>query len=124
MDALFPKLLLLTLGLLLPFQKRIAFYYAMVTSEDVETQRRGAVLIYTMLGKQRLEYSRHNVSVVASLQTGLPVRLSGIHVCIDNVKLRPLLDLATFILEKAIMIRIRHHFGMYLNVASWNIGPS
>jgi hypothetical protein len=94
-----------------PQQERIFWYMAISASEDEETQLRGVVLVYYSNGPRKKVKNKRGVYYLVSLLGAVPIRIVAIHVCYDDVALRPFFNMGTFILENTIRIRLRFHVG-------------
>jgi hypothetical protein len=85
----------------------------MTSAEDEETQLKGCLFIYYAMRSGKQTYSRPSVSKMVWMTRIVPLRIVGVHACYDNPVLRPFLDLGAFIMENALRVRMRHHFGKY-----------
>ena len=86
----------------------------MVALEDEETGRKGCIFIYYCMDlKESQKLQRSSVSKMVWTTRSVPLRIAGVHVCFQDPVIRPLFDIATFLVESTIRVRMRFHFGMY-----------
>lgn len=78
---------------------------------DELSQKRGAVLIWYCITKERLNYSQADTGKSISLVRSLPIRLAGIHLLSNDVGIKPILNFAAYLLENKIRVRVKFHFG-------------
>jgi hypothetical protein len=89
--------------------KRSFWYIAMSALEDEETQKRGIVFLSYTVGTPILQKS--SVFQLASIFRVIPLRVVGIHVCVDDPKVQVLARLATLMIDPRHRVRFRCHCG-------------
>ena len=83
----------------------------MVTIEDEESQKKGAVNVIYGVGQKG--FSRDSSWKATSLLKAIPVRVEAIHVCHDSLLLSPLVVLAKLATSAFNRFRFRSHYGTY-----------
>jgi hypothetical protein len=83
----------------------------MTALEDEETQLRGIVCVYYALGPQQRMYRYSFASKIPKVAKVLPLRIVALHGCYSDPKLSPFLDVAAFVMEKTLRVRLRFHTG-------------
>ncbi|KAL3925547.1 MAG: hypothetical protein SGARI_005823 [Bacillariaceae sp.] len=89
---------------------RAFFYMIMVAIQDVETQRKGLLMIGVNVGPNRL-IDRKLPWNVHKVRQALPVRIMGIHYCYDDVRMMPMLTIGMLVSNAATRVRFRAHYG-------------
>ena len=108
-------------------QVRRWFYLLMnIPKYDIETQRKGAVIIFHMMGglgpaswtiSERFRYS--------ILTHAVPVMFSAVHICYDSELWRPMLTLSKLVVDRHSTMRLREHCCKYYShCPSWFIDYS
>jgi hypothetical protein len=88
---------------------RSFWYMAMTALEDEETQKQGIVFLSYAVGQPVLQ--RSGVFKLSNIFSVLPLRIVGIHVCVDDPKARLLATFATLLIESRHRVRFRCHCG-------------
>ena len=84
-------------------------------SEDVETQRKGAVLVlYALNQQQKVRGSKVSKGIrkIAESASALPTAIVGVHWCYENLAWMPALSVAQISCNLFLQLRFRAHFGM------------
>mmetsp|Transcript_5178 Transcript_5178/g.15076 ORF Transcript_5178/g.15076 Transcript_5178/m.15076 type:complete len:475 (-) Transcript_5178:145-1569(-) len=97
---------------------RTIFLVLMFALNDVQTQKRGIVAIPYNIGymSQTQQGDRTVVLNNTKLVISLPLRLTAVHYCYNDEKLRSLFFYAMYVFEKAARIRARFHCGTDMEV--------
>jgi hypothetical protein len=106
------KKLYLTLSLSTTFlmQLRAIWYIAMVATEDIDTQRRGIVLVFYKTGPNQKQNRRAGWRL-PRLTFALPGRAVACHFCYDDKKFNPILSLVLLSLKRSLRARVKIHHG-------------
>lgn len=91
----------------------------MVLTDDVETQKKGIVLVSWTVGNRNTQISENEIessklgvwSMVKLAMTAVPARHEAIHFCYDNLIFAPLFALVKVSLSLYLRIRVRSHYG-------------
>ena len=86
----------------------------MVLSEDLETQRRGAVgIIYTLNQQQTKKgfEGRNKIQDISEMLRSLPMPIASIHFCYDSLAWLPVLSIAQLSSNLFLQLRFRAHYG-------------
>ena len=81
----------------------------MTALQDEEVQRRGVCMVYYGVGQTK--YFRDRPFRIVSTWFSIPMKIVAAHACYDNPILRPLMNLASFAMERALLCRFRTHEG-------------
>ena len=92
-------------------QAQVMFYIIMTVLEDVETQRRGTVMVLMNLGPNRLIESIDFVRKMSAYRKTLLDRVVGAHHCHDSKIMRPFLSVGIRLIRVQMRARFRPHFG-------------
>ena len=82
----------------------------MTALEDVETQRNGVVLVGINVGPKRA-VDRTAVWTTQRVRKTLPIRVTGMHYCYDDFKMRPMMSIAMLVMGATSRVRFRAHYG-------------
>ena len=96
-------------------QCRAIYMVLMYALKDEETQKNGIILIAYNVGRGK---STDRTAVLKTGQTffSIPTRMTGVHYCYDDEKLRPLFFIAMFAVQKAARLRVRFHLGTDMEI--------
>ena len=83
----------------------------MTATEDEEDQKRGIVYVYYALGPLNVGMDRQAAWRIPTIIQVVPARAISLHICYNNIVLRPFLDLVMAVTEKRNRMRVRAHFG-------------
>jgi hypothetical protein len=83
----------------------------MVATEDIDTQRRGIVLVFYKTGPNQTHKGRSGSWRLPKLTFALPGRAVACHFCFDDKKFNPVLSLVLLSLEKSLRARAKIHHG-------------
>jgi hypothetical protein len=92
-------------------QSKTVAYLFMAAVEDEETQKRGLVTIGYMVGKFIGKTNSELNKRLARDLEWLPVRMTGVHICYDDPKLRAWKPLAMLLMGRHLRLRTRIHDG-------------
>mmetsp|Transcript_5911 Transcript_5911/g.16044 ORF Transcript_5911/g.16044 Transcript_5911/m.16044 type:complete len:546 (-) Transcript_5911:685-2322(-) len=97
-------------------QVRAIWYVMMKALEnDVSIQLKGGVGIMYAVGMSLHEFTRAVLAQSENLMMdAMPIRTCGMHFCLDNPALRPLLSLFLSAAPKEVRLRTRIHFGSHV----------
>lgn len=79
--------------------------------EDELTQKRGMVFLFYLVGAKSLFFDRELNNSVSYLLECLPFRLSAVHICFDDPRLRMIKALLMITLGSSRRVRVRIHDG-------------
>jgi hypothetical protein len=82
----------------------------MVGTEDIDTQRRGIVLVFYKTGPNQKHNRRYGWRL-PRLSFALPARAVACHFCYDDKKFNPVLSLVLLSLENSLRARVKIHHG-------------
>jgi hypothetical protein len=97
-------------------QLRAFWYTVTAPAENEETQKRGMVLVSYNIGITNPD--RSGVFKIASIFNALPVKVAGIHVCVDDPKTVIVAKLASMLVGSYGALRFRCHYGTLSLLAS------
>ncbi|KAL3912165.1 MAG: hypothetical protein SGILL_006992 [Bacillariaceae sp.] len=89
---------------------RAYFYMIMVATQDVETQRKGLILMGCNVGPQR-RVDRRLPWNVHKVRQALPLRTMGIHYCYDDIRMMPMMTIGMLVSSASSRVRFRAHYG-------------
>jgi len=94
---------------------RAIYMVLMHALKDEETQKNGIILIAYNVGRGK---STDRTAILKTGQTffSIPARMTGVHYCYDDEKLRPLFYIAMFAVQKAARLRARFHLGTDMEI--------
>ena len=84
----------------------------MTAIHDESTQKNGLVFVGYNMGKNRI-VDRTMAWNVSQLRKVLPMRITGVHYCYDDFKMRPMITVATLVMGTTNRVRFRSHYGKY-----------
>jgi hypothetical protein len=84
----------------------------MTAAEDVETQKRGCIFVGYNMGKDR-KVDRTAAATILRLRNLVPLKVVSSHYCYDDLKMRPMMTVATLIIGRHGRARFRHHYGSH-----------
>lgn len=87
----------------------------MTALEDEQTQKNGIVLVGYNIGPKRTVDVKA-VFAVQGVKRYLPLRIGSIHYCYDDMKFRPMMTVAMLIMGVTNRIRLRGHYGTFLQI--------
>lgn len=82
----------------------------MVATEDIDTQRRGVVVVFYKTGPNQT-YNRRSGWKLPRLTYAIPARAAACHFCYDDKKFNPVMSLVLLSLEKSLRARVKMHHG-------------
>ena len=110
---------------LLQFQRM--FYSMMIASEDVETQRKGNVLIaYALLQEQKRKGNNGTNALrkMLFMIQSAPLLILSFHCCYDNYAWIPVLSILKFSSHLFMSLRVQAHFGESLKMQLMQLIPT
>lgn len=96
-------------------QLRVWYFLMMFALKDVETQKNGMVIVAYNHGKYKTT-NRSAVFRSSKLVSSLPIKITGVHYCFDEEKMKGLFYLAMYAAEKAARLRVRFHSGTDMEI--------
>lgn len=89
---------------------RAYFYMAMTMIEDIETQRKGHIIIGCNVGPKRT-VDRQCAFNIHKVRRAMPLRQCGIHFCYDDLRMIPMMTMAMLFMGASGRVRFRPHYG-------------
>jgi hypothetical protein len=96
-------------------QLRAFYYMIMVATQDIETQRKGLILIGCNVGPQR-RVDRRLAWNVHKVRQALPLRQMGIHYCYDDLRMMPMMTIGMLVSSASSRVRFRAHYGKIMDI--------
>jgi hypothetical protein len=89
---------------------RMIFYLVTVLSEDIDTQKKGIVIVYFNLGPHKAPVDFNGAWKLARMVTAFPLRILSEHLCHDNSPiLVPEISLIRYAVGSTVRLRLRTH---------------
>jgi hypothetical protein len=92
-------------------QVRAIYFMSMTVLQDEETQERGFVYLHFDLGPMVVKRDLNMIKRRIVSHAALPMMTVSVHICIDDILVRPVVAFASFILRRTHRLRMRVHFG-------------
>lgn len=90
-----------------------AMWYLFATAlHDEECQKKGVVIVVYAIGSSMVE-SFETLKRAHSVREGIPKKVVGVHVCYDNLSMRPLVAGVKLFMNRDMRARVRPHRGSH-----------